>query len=127
MDLKAITDQGVSMAIQYAPKVLLALLTLIIGFWVIKKIIKFAEYGFASSGIDESLSKFLASLLSIALKIMLFLSVAGMFGVNTTSFIAIFSALMIGVGMALNGTLGHAAAGVMIMIFKPFKIGEGGT
>jgi len=55
---------------------------------------------------------------------MLLFSVAGMFGVNTTSFIAIFSALMVGIGMALNGTLGHAAAGVMLMVFKPFKVGD---
>ncbi len=124
MDITALTEKGLGMAMEYAPKVLLAILTLIVGFWIIKKIVKIANKGIRSSGMDESLSTFLASLLNIALKIMLFISVASMFGVNTTSFIAIFSALMVGVGMALNGTLGHAAAGVMLMIFKPFKIGD---
>jgi len=124
MDIAAMSEKVIGMAIEYAPKVLLAIITLIIGFWIIKKIIKYSNSAITASGIDENLSKFLGSLLGIALKIMLLLSVVSMFGVNTTSFIAIFSALMIGVGMALNGTLGHAAAGVMIMIFKPFKVGD---
>ena len=124
MEISQMVDTGVEMAIGYAPKVLLAILTLIVGFWIIKKIVRFANISLLSTDMDETLSNFLASLLNIALKIMLFISVASMFGVNTTSFIAIFSALMVGIGMALNGTLGHAAAGVMLMIFKPFKKGD---
>ena len=118
------TEKGISMAIEYAPKVALAIVTLIIGSWIIKRIVGVAEKGISHSGMDETLSKFVASLLNIALKIMLLLSVAAMFGINVTSFVAIFSALMVGIGMALNGTLGHAAAGVMLMIFKPFKVGD---
>lgn len=124
LDVTKYTSKGIDMAIEYAPKVALALLTLIIGFWIIKRVVKFSTAAIQSSGVDDTLSKFLASLLSIALKIMLFLAVASMFGVSTTSFIAIFSALMVGVGMALNGTLGHAAAGVMLMIFKPIRVGD---
>lgn len=122
--LSGYAQKGIDMAIGYAPKVLLGILTLIVGFWVIKKIVGLSNKAIRASGMDETLSKFLSSLVSIVLKVMLFLSVAGMFGVNTTSFIAIFSALMVGIGMALNGTLGHAAAGVMLMIFKPFKVGD---
>ena len=55
---------------------------------------------------------------------MLFLAVLTKFGVETTSFIAIFTALTLGIGMALNGTIGHFASGVMLMIFKPFKVGD---
>jgi len=117
-------DMGIEMAIAYVPKVFLAILTLIIGFWIIGRVVRFARAAISSSGLDITLSKFIASLLSIALKIMLLLSVASMFGVNTTSFIAIFSALMVGIGMALNGTLAHVASGVMLMIFKPFKVGD---
>jgi len=124
MDFSAYSDKATLMFVNYAPKVILAIITLIIGLWIIKKIVVVGEKGFRRGGIDETLAKFFASLISIGLKVMLFLSVAGMFGVNTTSFIAVFSALMIGIGMALNGTLGHAAAGVMIMIFKPFKLGD---
>ncbi len=118
------TEKGINMAIDYAPKVALAIVTLIIGSWIIKRIVGVAQKGIARSGMDQTLSKFVASLLNIALKFMLLLSVAAMFGINVTSFVAIFSALMVGIGMALNGTLGHAAAGVMLMIFKPFKVGD---
>lgn len=118
------TERAIDMAIGYAPTVLIAVLTLIIGFWIIARIVKFAGIAISRTGMDETLSKFLASIISIGLKVMLLLSVAAKFGVNTTSFIAILSALMVGVGMALNGTLGHVASGIMLMIFKPFKIGD---
>ena len=124
MDLELIKEKGLGMAIEYVPTVLLALLTLVVGFWIIGRIVRMVGKAIVRSGMDESLSKFLSSILGIALKIMLLLSVAAMFGVNTTSFIAIFGALMVGVGMALNGTLGHFASGVMLMIFKPFKAGD---
>jgi len=112
------------MALDYAPTIVLAIITLIVGFWIIGRIVKFARRAIASTGMDDTLAKFLSSIVSILLKIMLLLSVASMFGVNTTSFIAILSALMVGIGMALNGTLGHIASGVMLMIFKPFKVGD---
>ena len=124
MDFSKYVDQITPMAIEYAPKVLLALLTLIIGLWIIKKLVKWVDKLLQRRDIDITLSNFLSSLLGITLKVMLLFSVAGMFGVNTTSFIAIISALMIGVGMALNGTIGHFASGVMLMIFKPFKVGD---
>lgn len=124
MDLAFIKEKGMGMAIDYIPTLLLAILTLIIGFWIIGRLVKFVKKAFVNSGMDETLSNFLSSIFVITLKIMLLLSVAGMFGVNTTSFIAIFSALMVGIGMAMNGTLGHIASGVMLMIFKPFKVGD---
>ena len=123
-DITKYTAQAVDGAIAYAPKIALALLTLIVGFWIIGRVVRFSTRAIQGSGVDDTLAKFLSSLISIALKVMLLLAVAGMFGVNTTSFIAIFSALMVGIGMALNGTLGHAAAGVMLMIFKPFRVGD---
>lgn len=113
-----------TMAIEYAPKVLMGVLTLIIGFWVIGNLVKLLSKALERGGMDISLRKFLGSIASALMKVMLLLSVAGMFGVNTTSFIAIFSALMVGVGMALNGSIGHLASGVMLMIFKPFKVGD---
>lgn len=124
MDIAQITEKGTNMAIEYAPKALMAILTLIIGFWIIKKIVAFAQKSIERSGLDQTLAAFLSSLISIGLKVMLLLSVASMFGVNVTSFIAILGGLMVGVGMALNGTLGHVASGVMLMIFKPFKVGD---
>jgi len=110
--------------IDYAPKVLMAILTLIVGLWIINRLLKYLSIALEKSGIDATLSKFLSSIAGAFLKVMLLFSVAGQFGVNTTSFIAILSALMVGVGMALNGTISHFASGVMLMIFKPFKVGD---
>lgn len=124
MEVAKYSDQFIAMCIEYAPKVVLAILTWIIGGWIIGGIVKVVNKAIQKGGLDETLSKFLGSVVSVALKIMLLLAVAGMFGVNTTSFIAIFSALMVGVGMALNGTLGHLASGIMLMVFKPFKVGD---
>lgn len=113
-----------TMVMEYLPKVVLAIIVLIIGFWVIKKLVRTFEKMMERSKMDISLQKFLGSLVGIFLKIMLLFSVAGMVGIDTTSFIAIFSALMVGIGMALNGTIGHFASGVLLMIFKPFKVGD---
>jgi len=124
MDISAIVSEWSVKIINYAPKVAAAVITLIIGLWIIKRIVNFTKKGIEKSGIDDTLAKFLSSVISIALKIMLLFSVAGMFGINTTSFIAIISALMVGVGMALNGTLSQIASGIMLMVFKPFKVGD---
>lgn len=123
-DLTSLYAKISDMALAYAPKVIGAILALIIGLWIIGKLTKVLTSALSRSGMDITLTKFLSSLASIALKIMLFLSVASMFGISTTSFVAIFGALMVGVGMALNGSIGHAASGIMLMIFKPFKVGD---
>lgn len=108
----------------YLPKIAGALLTLIVGFWVINRIVAAVNRMMTKAQLDISLAKFLSSLVGVALKIMLLLAVASMFGVATTSFIAIFSAVAFAIGMALQGNLGHLASGVMLMIFKPFKVGD---
>lgn len=122
MNIEEITQQITDMVINYAPKFALAIITLIIGMWVIKRLMNWVEPTINKSTKDETLSQFLASILSALLKVMLLLSVASMFGIDATSFIAVFGALMVGIGMALNGSIGHVASGVMLMIFKPFKV-----
>ena len=124
IDVQSLWNQGSNMLLEYAPKVLLAILTLIVGFWIIGKLTNGLKRGLNSTDMDTTLIKFMSSIASIVMKVMLLLSVASMFGVNTTSFIAILGALMVGIGMALNGSIGHAASGVMLMIFRPFKVGD---
>ena len=124
MNTEEILPQLYDFILGWAPTIVKAIVTLIIGFWIIKKLVVLAERLMKSRDLDISLTKFLSSLLGIALKVMLLFSVIGMFGISTTSFLAIFSALMVGIGMALNGSLGHLASGVMLMIFKPFKVGD---
>ncbi len=75
-------------------------------------------------GFDVSLQTFLTSLISIALKILLLVSVAGMIGIKTTSFVAVIGALGLAVGLALQGSLANFAGGVLVLLFKPFKVGD---
>lgn len=108
----------------YLPKVAGAILTLIIGFWVVGKITSFARKSMETSGMDVSISGFMGSLISVGLKVLLLLSVASMFGIETTSFVAILGALTLAIGMALQGSIGHFASGVLILVFKPYKVGD---
>jgi len=110
--------------VAYIPQIVMAILTLVIGFWVIGILSGYIRKAITKSGLDDTLSRFLTSFISIAMKVMLLLSVAAMFGVNTTSFVAILGALTVGIGMALNGSVGHFASGVLLMIFKPFQVGD---
>ncbi|RKE02275.1 mechanosensitive ion channel family protein [Marinifilum flexuosum] len=118
------SDQLWTMALEYAPKLLLAILTLIIGLWIVKMITKGIAKLMDKNELDPTLKPFIVSMLSILLKIMLFIAVVGMVGVQMTSFIAILGAAGLAVGMALSGTLQNFAGGVMILIFKPFKVGD---
>ncbi len=112
------------LALQYGPTLLMAILTLIIGFWIIGWVVRLVSNTMKKNGIDETIRPFLTSLVSVGLKLMLLMSVAGMFGVETTSFIAVFGAMAFAIGMALQGSLGHFASGVMLLIFKPYKVGD---
>lgn len=108
----------------YGPKAIAALVVLFIGIRIINFIGKSVSKGMARSKMDVSLNSFLTSLLSWGLKIMLTISVASMVGIETTSFVAIIGAAGLAVGLALQGTLSNFAGGVLILIFKPFKVGD---
>ncbi len=110
--------------ISYAPKVLTALAILIIGWIIIGFIVKASKKLMQKKGLDETLQNFLASLVGWSLKILLFVTVISQLGVATTSFAAILGATGLAIGLALQGALANFAGGVLIMIFKPFKIGD---
>lgn len=117
-------DMAWAMILQYTPKVLLALLTLFIGLKIINGIIKLMDKIFEKNKVDPTLRPFVGSLLSWGLKIMLFISIASMIGVQTTSFVAVLGAAGLAVGLALQGTLANFAGGALIMVFKPYKVGD---
>lgn len=117
-------DSISNLLIEYAPKVFGAILTLIIGFWVAGKISRIFKKTLTKREIDPTIVPFLGSMVSITLKILVVLSAASMFGLQVTSFIAIFSAVAFAIGLALQGTLGHLASGVLLLIFKPYKVGD---
>ncbi len=112
-----------TLCLTYAPKLLLALITLIVGLWLINKVVK-VTLSKMESNIDPTLHKFIASLVSVGLKGLLLISVASMVGIATTSFIAVLGAAGLAIGLALQGSLSNFAGGVLILIFKPFKVGD---
>jgi len=124
MNMESIMDKVTSISLTYGPKLIAAIAVWIIGIWIIKAIVKGFGKVMDKSGTDPSLKPFLKGIVGVLLKVMLVISVLGMLGIQMTSFIAILGAAGLAVGMALSGTLQNFAGGVMILIFKPFKIGD---
>lgn len=115
-------DTAIAMIVAYTPKVILAIITLLVGLWLIRRVVNVMDRKLHAR--DPSLSKFLCGLVSIILKILLLISVASMVGIATTSFVAIIGAAGLAIGLALQGSLANFAGGVLILIFKPFKVGD---
>ena len=124
MDLQKWIDKGYDIIIDFGPKVLAAIAIWIIGSWVIKTIIKGLRKTMDKKDYDPSLKKFLLNLIGWVLKIVLIVVVLGTVGIETTSFAAILAAAGLAIGLALQGSLGNFAGGVLLMIFKPIKIGD---
>ena len=117
-------QQGTEMAVEYAPKLALAIVTLVVGFIVINAFVKFLRKTMTKREVDPSLIPFTASLANVLLKAMVLISVASIVGIETTSFVAVLGAAGLAVGLALQGSLANFAGGVLILMFKPFKVGD---
>lgn len=117
-------EQFWNLILQYAPQVLSALVILIVGLFAIRLVVKGTRKVMKRRGVDETLQKFLSDLLSWTLKVLLFVTVVAKLGVATTSFAAIIGAAGLAIGLALQGSLSNFAGGALIMVFKPFKVGD---
>jgi small conductance mechanosensitive channel len=127
MDMEQIQpylDKAIELSMAYLPKVVLAVVTLVVGFWIIKRVIKGMNRVLGHKAVDDTLQKFMTSFIDVLLKILLLVAVAGMVGVETTSFIAMLGAIGLAVGLALQGSLGNFAGGVLILFFKPYRLGD---
>ncbi len=122
--LTAYFDTYLDKGINYAPKLLLALIALVIGFWIANAVTGVLRKKMDKSMVDKDVQPFLSSLINVGIKIMVLISVASMVGIKTTSFIAVLGAATLAIGMALQGSLGNLASGVMILIFKPYRVGD---
>ena len=131
MDLNTEVDQlikasqaWVPMIMEYGSRVLLALVTLAVGWWLINRLTTKIGQLLALRKADLALQGFISSLANIILKILLIVSVASMIGIQTTSFVAAIGAAGLAIGLALQGSLANFAGGVLILLFRPFKIGD---
>ena len=131
MDLNAEFDHliktsqaWIPMIMEYGSRVLLALVTLAIGWWLINRLTVKLGQLLALRKADLALQGFISSLVNIILKVLLVVSVASMIGIQTTSFVAAIGAAGLAIGLALQGSLANFAGGVLILLFRPFKIGD---
>lgn len=117
-------DAILNQALAYAPKLALAIIILIFGFWLSSKIEKLLAKTLEKKDISKDVRPFIVTLTSVLLKILIVISAAGIVGIETSSFVAVLAAAGFAVGMALQGSLSNFAAGVLILLFKPYKIGD---
>lgn len=122
--LDTIKSNWLPLLIEHGSHILFALLTLAIGWWLINRIITGFTNILIKRKADAMLTSFLGSLLSALLRVLLLLSVAGMVGIETTSFIALIGAAGLAVGLALQGSLANFAGGVLILFLRPFRAGD---
>ena len=131
MDLNAEMDHliqasqaWIPMIMEYGSRVLLALITLAVGWWLINRLTAKLGNLLALRKADLALQGFISSLANIILKVLLVVSVASMIGIQTTSFVAAIGAAGLAIGLALQGSLANFAGGVLILLFRPFRIGD---
>jgi len=117
-------DMAVELAMRYGPQLILAIVVLIVGLWIIKRVIRLMGAGMERSNTEPTLAKFLCNLSSVGLKALLLISVASMIGIETTSFIAVLGAAGLAIGLALQGSLSNFAGGVLVLMFRPYKVGD---
>lgn len=122
--LHLLLDQIMDLAAYYIPKVALAILTLIVGLWAIRWIVRLLVKVLDKNSIDISLRYFLQSIVGVVLKVVLIISVASMVGIATTSFVAVLGAAGLAIGLALQGSLSNFAGGVLILLLKPYRVGD---
>lgn len=120
----AFLDKLISLGTTLGSKLLAAILILFIGCWIIKRLKKWVNNILEKRQVEASLATFTKSLINITFNFLLVLMIIGTLGVETSSIITLFASIGVGIGMALSGTLQNFAGGIMILLFKPFKVGD---
>ncbi len=118
------TQDAMDWAVEFAPKLGLALAILFIGLWLVKKVSRLFQVALERAKMAPEVVSFLGSMVSMALKIAVILIAAGVIGFEMTSLAALIAAIGFAIGMALQGSLGNFASGIMVMVFKPYKVGD---
>ena len=122
--MAGLAEQFQQALMQWGPSAVAALLVLLIGWWVAKLLTGLLRRGMSRSNVDETLISFVSNLAYMGLMALVVISALGQVGVNTTSFAAVIAAAGLAIGFALQGSLGNFAAGVMLILFRPFQVGD---
>lgn len=121
---KIALNDVISYIVQFGKNVLLAIIVYFVGRFIIKYAMKALRKITQKRQVEASLTSFLNSLISISLNLLLAIIIIGILGIDTSSFLAVFASAGIAVGMALSGTLQNFAGGVLILLLKPYKVGD---
>ena len=124
MDIEQLIARGYELLTVFGVKILAALAVFIIGRWIVKYLRRLTRRIMQKRDVDPTLTKFLTNLTYFALLTFVILAALGMLGIQTTSFIAVLGAAGLAIGLALQGSLANFAAGVLMIIFRPFKVGD---
>ena len=122
--MQSYVDIVVEMALTFGPKLVLAIVVLLVGLWIVNRLVKLMGIAMEKGNAEPTLAKFMGNLVSIGLKALLLISVASMIGIETTSFIALLGAAGLAIGLALQGSLANFAGGVLVLMFRPFRVGD---
>ncbi len=124
MNIEQLINTLLSWAVSIASRLIFAAIILIVGFKISKTLIKLMDKSSALAKIDPAVRSFAKNCASISIKIMILLTAAGILGINMASFITILGTVGVAIGLSLQGSLSNIAGGLIILIFKPFKIGD---
>jgi small conductance mechanosensitive channel len=124
MNLDKFYDHVYDWMIRFGPKFLVGLIVLFIGLWLISMLMKWSRSGMQKKKIDASVKSFILSLIGVVLRVLLILGVMQILGIEMTLFTALVGAFGVAAGLALSGTLQNFASGVLILLLKPFKVGD---
>ena len=124
MNLEIDFDAILEWAMNFAPKLGLAIAILLLGFWLVKRVRKLVQRSLKRAKVSAEVITFLGSMLDMVLKFIVLLIAAGVIGFQVSSLVAILAAAGFAVGLALQGFLGNFASGITIVFFKPYKVGD---
>ena len=124
MDMQSIQTFLGTTVTELALKVLAAIAFWIVGRWLIGRVVALIQAGMSRNHVDATLTKYLGSIVAIALNIALVLGILGYFGIETTSFAAMLAGAGVAIGAAWSGLLGNFAAGAFMLVLRPFKVGD---
>lgn len=124
MNVEKAYNHAFNWLLTYGPRIVIGIVVLMIGLWIIKLLVKWAHSDMHKKDVDPSVKPFLLSLLAVALRILLILGVMQIIGLEITLFATILGAFGVAAGLALSGTLQNFASGILILLLKPFKVGD---
>jgi small conductance mechanosensitive channel len=117
-------DKGAELVMTYGVKLAMALLVLVIGWWISNRVVALTDKAVQRSSTEPTLASFLHSMANIMVKGLVLIIFASMIGIQTASLIALLGAAGLAIGLALQGSLANFAGGILILLFKPFKVGD---